>query len=187
MLLKWDLRSLRSAKQSVEETCSDPTITFTGSKRSRGITSIVCGGSDNSLIYGLGTDAMVYPYLTSTLEAHPGAFSSDPTSKGSGISFFCKLSTSACGRWLATGGGSGYAALFDISGKSDVVVDRRPVIVRTESSRPESEVTAVSWAMPDTIALCSEEVVSVWRADADQARACREDQKDSEWHWRWVE
>lgn len=187
VLLKWDLRSLRSAKQSVEETCSDPTITFTGSKRSRGITSIVCGGSDNSLIYGLCTDAMVYPYLTSTLEAHPGAFSSDPTSKGSGISFFCKLSTSACGRWLATGGGSGYAALFDISGKSDVVVDRRPVIVRTESSRPESEVTAVSWAMPDTIALCSEEVVSVWRADADQARACREDQKDSEWHWRWVE
>ncbi len=154
-MLKWDLRSVRSAKQSVEETYSDPTTTYTESKRPRGITSIVCGGTDDGLIYGLGTDAMVYPYLTSTLVAHPGAFSSAPSGGGSGLSFFCKLSTSPCGRWLGTGGDGACAALFDISGQSDVVVDRRPVVLRTESSRPSSEVTAISWATPDTVCLYS--------------------------------
>ncbi|KAG8830338.1 hypothetical protein FRC17_005024 [Serendipita sp. 399] len=200
ILLKWDLRA---AKAAMEETPVDPTVAYTKSRRPRGITSIALGSND-SLIYGLGVDGMVYPYLTSTLYAHPSAFhstgprkfteesesqsstSSPPiesqTQPRQSLSFECKLSTSPCGRWLATGGTCGNAYLYDISSMADLVVDRKPVTLKGHARN----VNAINWASSEMLVTCSgDHTVRVWRSDAEQARRCREE-SDAEWHWRWA-
>lgn len=87
-------------------------MTYTSSRRPRGITSIALGTND-SMIYGLGTDGMVHSYLTRTLQACPSLPS--PSSTVASLQFTYKLATSPCGRWLATGSADGRAYLYDIS------------------------------------------------------------------------
>jgi denticleless len=133
---------LRNCKTAAGITLEDPTTVFTGAKRPRGITSLALGMND-SIIYGLGSDASIYSYLTNSLQAWP-MFCSPPgqsTEPSSSASFFSKLSLSPCGRWLASGGRGGRTRLYDVSNK-DCFVQRAPITLYGQAQ----EVTGLNWA-----------------------------------------
>ncbi|KIM33428.1 hypothetical protein M408DRAFT_154265 [Serendipita vermifera MAFF 305830] len=180
LLLKWDLRSPRGAKQASEESVADPTVTSTRSQRSRGIASIALGTGD-SMIYGLATDGLVHPYLTRTLQAcAPLPIPATSSNGGRSLQFTSKLATSPCGRWLATGSADGVAYLYDVS--QHCAPSQEPVVLYGHSA----SVMGLAWADSDTLATSSYDLsLRVWRADAEQATRCRED-KDARWHWRWA-
>jgi len=143
ILLKWDLRSARDAKQAFEESFEDPTVAFTSSRRPRGITSIALGTND-STIYGLGTDGNVHSYLTKTLQACPSL--PRPSSTMALLQFACKLSTSPCGRWLATGSTDGRAYLYDVSSHHRAL-EQTPVALHGH----KEHVTGLNWANGEVV------------------------------------
>jgi denticleless len=143
ILLKWDLRSVREAKQAVEESFEDPSVAFTSSRRPRGITSIGLGTND-SMIYGLGTDGNVHSYLTKTLQACRSL--PPPSSNIGSLQFSCKLSTSPCGRWLATGSTNGRVYLRDISSHQSAF-DRAPIALHGHGEK----LTGPSWANGEVV------------------------------------
>lgn len=146
--MKWDCRSVKSVSSSYAETLEDPTVTFTQSKRTRGITSLAFG-PNAATIYGLGADAIPYTYLTHSLQAIPTSEPSNQATKtGTGsISLSSRLSASPCGRWLAASGTEGSTNLYEIPRHSGVI-DRDPVVVLRNQAR---EVTGLSWAGSDTV------------------------------------
>ncbi|PVG04198.1 WD40 repeat-like protein [Serendipita vermifera] len=182
LLCKWDLRMLRNCKTAAGVTIEDPTTIFTGAKRPRGITSLALGLND-SIIYGLGSDASIYSYLTNSLQAWPMFCSpSGPsTDTSSSASFFSKLSLSPCGRWLASGGRGGRTRLYDVSNK-DCFVQRAPVTLYGQAQ----EVTGLNWGNNGVLATCSDDkTVRIWRPNREQALRCRQD-SDASWHWKWA-
>lgn len=139
ILLKWDLRTVTSAKNAVDMS-DDPTIS-SESKRPRGITSIALGTND-SLVYGLGTDGTIRSYLTSTLQSRSQLQVALPQfNSSSSLPFYCKLAASPCGRWLASGGTDGKAYLYDVS-NGTAAYNQKPVVLKGQTQ----DVTGLSWA-----------------------------------------
>jgi WD40 repeat protein len=147
--MKWDCRSAKSVSLPYQESPEDPTTAFMQSKRARGITSLAFG-PNSSTIYGLGTDASPYTYLTHSLQAIPASHSSSSSTQhgtSSSISFLSTLSVSPCGRWLATSGTDSRANLYEIPHHSGVV-NREPVV---QLNNHAHELTGLSWAGSDTV------------------------------------
>lgn len=140
------MRSAKASKHALLETLEDPTLSLTEGKRSRGISSLALA-SDSKMIYGLGADGVIYPYLTETLQSHLPlrAPLTRPNPPSGTLSFYQKLKTSPCGRWLASGGSDGTAYLYDIgSGRFN---DDIPVVLRGH----ENDVTGLDWATSDVV------------------------------------
>src|SRR5882762_8856629 len=96
----------------------DPT-TLHGSRRPRGITSLVAGtGPTEGLFFGMGIDARIHTYAASTLlpisNSDTNVFSHESMQTPS---FWVRVAVSPCGRWLARGssGKTGTAFLYDVS------------------------------------------------------------------------
>lgn len=144
-MLKWDLRSVASAKNAVNMS-DDPTVT-PESKRPRGISSLALATND-SLIYGLGTDGKIRSYLTSTLQSRSQL--QTELAQFNSLPFYCKLSASPCGRWLASGGADGKAYLYDVS-NGTVACNQKPVMLKGQSR----DVTGLSWGSNTTVSVIS--------------------------------
>lgn len=118
-------------------------MVYTNSRRPRGITSIALGTND-SIIYGLGTDGIVHSYLTRTLQACPSLPSPSPTVAS--LQFTYKLATSPCGRWLATGSADGRAYLYDISSDQSAR-EQAPVALHGH----KEHVMGLNWANSEVV------------------------------------
>ena len=118
-------------------------MVYTSSRRPRGITSIALGTND-SMIYGLGTDGIVHSYLTRTLQASPSLPSPSPTVAS--LQFTYKLATSPCGRWLATGSADGRAYLYDISSDHNAR-EQAPVALHGH----KEHVMGLNWANSEVV------------------------------------
>jgi denticleless len=193
----WDLRlpSHKAPKRSPKKPSSkslyssavDPT-TFHGS-RCRGITSMSQGtGPSAGLLFALGADSRLYTYSYPTLspvrtETHPDLQTN---------SFYVRLATSPCGRWLASGSTSraGSLFLFDISNAGRVtasygVGDGEPISPAIRLRGQSGEIGAVDWAT-DMVASCADDgTVRVWRPDLEVYQNCIADSEGQKWEWFW--
>jgi denticleless len=122
-------------------------VAYTSSRRPRGITSIALGTND-SMIYGRGTDGIVHSYLTRTLQACPSLPS--PSSTVAALQFTYKLATSPCGRWLGTGSADGSAYLYDIS-NHHTAHEQTPVALHGH----KDHVMGLNWANSEVVRILS--------------------------------
>ncbi|KAJ3562649.1 hypothetical protein NP233_g9441 [Leucocoprinus birnbaumii] len=191
MLRFWDLRKPSQKSRSTKprlpavlySTVLDPT-TLHGSKRSRGITSLVQGtGPTSGLIFGLGYDSRIHTYSLPTLEAQPTGFSEETMQT---TSFYVGLALSPCGNWLACGASSPKSSsfLFEVTGAGKV--DGKPHIQRAVELRGQrGEMGAVDWA-DGSLATCADDgTVRVWRPDIEAYRHCTKNPADAQWDWYW--
>ncbi|KAF5364003.1 hypothetical protein D9756_000821 [Leucocoprinus leucothites] len=189
----WDLRKpatpqrSRSTKSKLPtvlySTTLDPT-TLNGSKRPRGITSLVQGfGPTSGLVFGLGHDSKIHTYSLPTLTAQPACFSEDSMQTSS---FYVGLSLSPCGNWLACGASNPRSSsfLFEVSGAGKVganVQAQRAVELRGQNG----EMGAVDWA-DNCLATCADDgTVRVWRPDVEAHRQCMDNPDEARWDWCW--
>jgi len=117
----WDLRvpltyttnKFSSKQKPTSSTTIDPT-TINGS-RPRGIISLTQGtGPTTGLLFALAADSRIHTYSTSPMlnpfSSHTYSHQNMQTN-----SFYVRVATSPCGRWLASGGAAaGSAFLYDI-------------------------------------------------------------------------
>lgn len=106
-------------------------------------------------------------------------------------SFYVRLSTSPCGRWLACGGAAaGSAFLYDVSNayrsaayptlSSPFEGHSRSVQIQGQTG----EVSALDWADSGTLATCADDgTVRVWRPDVEVWRQCIQNPEDCKWEW----
>ncbi|KAH9894342.1 WD40 repeat-like protein [Cubamyces lactineus] len=206
----WDLRlpsantrtrSKKTAKQHPKPlfTSADPTA-YGGARRGRGITTLAHGtGPTASLVFALGIDSRVHTYSLPSLDILSGCMSSatagadgvemnDPhafyDSRMKTSSFYVRMATSPCGRWLACGDAvDGKASLYDVTtaGRARSVSGMRAVELKGQTG----EVGAVDWA-DGVLATCADDgTVRVWRPDLDVSRQCRDDPEEMKWNWAW--
>ena len=76
-------------------------------------------------------------------------------------SFYVRASVSPCERWLATGGTSGSAFLFDVGANRDDKLVTEGVELRGQ----EGEVGAVDWASDSLVTCADDGTVRIWRPD----------------------
>ncbi|KAI0676942.1 WD40-repeat-containing domain protein [Trametes maxima] len=209
----WDVRlpsaskptkGKKTAKQQHPKplfTSADPT-TYGGSRRGRGITTLALGGGPTAaVVFALGIDSRVHSYHLPSLTALSGhtlsttnaaaANPDDPhafsDSRMKTNSFYVRMATSPCGRWLATGGvAQGRVYLYDVSAaaRADAAgrVGRGAAV---ELRGQTGEVGAVDWA-ENMLATCADDgTVRVWRPDVDVISRCRSDPEEMRWHWTW--
>lgn len=186
----WDLRlPLTSTNKysckpkPTNSTATDPT-TLNGS-RPRGIMSLTQGtGPTAGLLFALAADSRIYTYATSStlnpLSSHTFSHKNMQTH-----SFYVRIATSPCGRWLVSGGaGAGSAFLYDIgnaSSMSQYEGHSSGVQLRGQTG----EVAAVDWA-DGMLATCADDgTVRVWRPDGDVKRRCAKDPEELKWEYAW--
>ncbi|KAI9001274.1 WD40 repeat-like protein [Trametes punicea] len=197
-------RSKKTANQQPKPVVtSNDATTYAGSRRGRGITTLALGsGPTAALVFALGIDSRVHTYalpsLTplsghtscaslrgdSDLVEDPRAFW-DPRMKTT--SFYVRMATSPCGRWLATGGvADGKAYLYDISAAGRARdIGRAGWGCGVELKGQTGEVGAVDWA-DGMLATCADDgTVRVWRPDVEVSRRCRDDPDEMRWDWAW--
>ncbi|KAG0705406.1 WD40-repeat-containing domain protein [Suillus ampliporus] len=193
----WDLRlpSDKALKRSPKKpsfkplfsSAVDPT-TFHGA-RCRGITSMSQGsGPSAGLLFALGADSRLYTYSYPTLtplrtETHRNLQTN---------SFYVRLATSPCGRWLASGSTSraGSLFLFDISNAGRIAESYgmgadEPVSPALRFPAQAGEIGAVDWAR-DMVASCADDgTVRIWRPDLDMYQNCVANSEERKWEWLW--
>ncbi|KAL5530610.1 hypothetical protein ACEPAF_6868 [Sanghuangporus sanghuang] len=206
ILRKWDLRlpvsspkntpKKRAAVGPVESSAEDLTtvtyegeyagLTSTPTRRARGINSLALGsGPSAGRIFALSKDSRVHTYNVSGAAGIPlGVQQADQAYTHRHMianSFYVRTSVSPCGRWMATGGVSGSAFLFDVgAGSTDKLVTEG-----IELRGQEGEVGAVDWAY-DALATCADDgTVRVWRPDTETFNECKENPEDAKWDWSW--
>ncbi|KLO12843.1 WD40 repeat-like protein [Schizopora paradoxa] len=202
ILRKWDIRCLptsprkRTKKSTgmlpIDEAVDDLTktqhssfdVALTSSpRRSRGITSLALGcGPTAGKIFALANDSRVHTYNPrgaadlplSVQQTNDLLYSHRHMSTNS---FYVKIGTSPCGRWLASGSSHGSAFLFDVgSGEG------RGVELRGQ----EGEVGALDWA-DGALATCADDgTVRVWRPDLDRYRECVDNAEEEQHAWSWA-
>lgn len=154
-----------------------------GSRRPRGIISLTTGsGPTAGLIFGLGVDSRVHTYNVPSLSVQSAAYTHESMQTNS---FYVGLTTSPCGRWLASGGtGSrGSNFLFDVTNAA--LAGRAPAQQGIELRGQVGEVGAVDWAQ-DVLASCADDgTVRVWRPDIETYGECQESPEDKKWDWSW--
>jgi len=182
MLRLWDLRQAtpaskakkspkkRAAIQPAAMSSFDPT-TVEGSRRARGLASIVSGtGPTYGLLFGLGVDSRVHTYAASTLlPLSPKGTFKHPNMNTN--SFWVRLAISPDGRSIVSGSsvtGKGASAfLFDVS---QTVMATPSILSDTagvELHGQKGEVGGVDWAQ-DMLATCTDDgTVRVWRFDPE--------------------
>ncbi|KAH7916159.1 WD40-repeat-containing domain protein [Hygrophoropsis aurantiaca] len=199
ILHSWDVRawSMQNS-QSPKKTKSgpipqyssslDPT-TLNGSRRPRGITSLTNGsGPTAGLLFALGADSHLHTYSQSLMhlasDTHPNMHTN---------SFYVRLATSPCGRWLASGsaGKSGTFFMCDISNAGRISASPRatgfsePTSKIVEFRGQTSEIGAVDWAA-EMVATCADDgTVRVWRPNVEVYRQCVSDPEEQGWQWSW--
>ncbi|KAG1753781.1 WD40-repeat-containing domain protein [Suillus paluster] len=193
----WDLRlpsdkpSKRSPKKPsfkpLFSSTIDPT-TFHGA-RCRGITSMSQGsGPSAGLLFALGADSRLYTYSYPTLtphrtETHPNLQTN---------SFYVRLATSPCGRWLASGSTSraGSLFLFDINNAGRIAASYgmgadEPVSPAVRFRGQASEIGAIDWAR-NMVASCADDgTVRIWRPDLEVYQNCVANPEEQKWEWLW--
>ncbi|OJT10518.1 Denticleless protein -like protein [Trametes pubescens] len=206
----WDVRlpssntrpkTKKAAKQLPKPLFSstDPT-TYAGARRGRGITTLALGaGPTAALVFALGIDSRVHTYTLPSLAPLSGHMDSasalgildDPHAyadeRMKTNSFYVRMATSPCGRWLATGGAAeGRAYLYDISAAGRAGGrGRSGQGAGVELRGQTGEVGAVDWA-DGVLATCADDgTVRTWRPDVDVSRRCREDPREMAWEWAW--
>ena len=171
----------------------DPT-TVDGSRRPRGIASLVAGaGPSAGLLFGLGTDSRIHTYMASALLALPSTeMTSFAHPSMQTNSFYVRLALSPNGRWLLSGSASrtGSAFLFDVScaGRTHPIVSGSRSIPSqgVEIKGQTGEVGAVDWA-EGMFATCADDgTVRIWRDDRDIARMCEANADNAKWDWAWA-
>ncbi|KAI0650098.1 WD40 repeat-like protein [Trametes meyenii] len=207
----WDVRLPSADKPTKKKTTKqqrpkplftslDPT-TYGGSRRGRGITTLALGGGPAAaVVFALGIDSRVHSYHLPSLAAlsghalstsndaanpdDPHAFS-DPRMKTN--SFYVRMATSPCGRWLATGGvAQGQAYLYDVSAAARAdAAGRVGWGAGVQLKGQTGEVGALDWA-EGMLATCADDgTVRIWRPDVDVISRCRSDPEEMKWHWTW--
>ncbi|KAG1718237.1 WD40-repeat-containing domain protein [Suillus occidentalis] len=193
----WDLRlpSDKSSKRSPKKPSYKPLFSSTmdpttfHSARCRGITSMSRGsGPSAGLLFALGADSRLYIYSYPTLtpvrtESHPSLQTN---------SFYVRLATSPCGRWLASGSTSraGSLFLFDISNAGRVAPSYgkradEPISPTVRFSGQSGEIGAVDWAR-DMVASCADDgTVRIWRPDLEVYQNCISNSEEQKWDWFW--
>jgi len=145
-------------------------------------------GPSAGLLFALGADSRLYIYSYPTLsplrtETHPNLQTN---------SFYVRLATSPCGRWLASGSTSraGSLFLFDISNAGrvatlyDVDADE-PVSPAVRLGGQAGESGAVDWAT-DMVASCADDgTVRIWRPDLEVYQNCVSNSEEQKWEWLW--
>ncbi|KAL5527271.1 hypothetical protein ACEPAG_6062 [Sanghuangporus baumii] len=206
ILRKWDLRlpvsspknapKKPAAVKPVESSAEDLTtvtyegeyagLTSTPTRRARGVISLALGsGPSASRIFALSNDSRVHTYNVSGAAGIPlGVQQADQAYTHRHMianSFYVRTSVSPCGRWMATGGVSGSAFLFDIgAGNTDKLVTEG-----IELRGQEGEVGAVDWAY-DALATCADDgTVRIWRPDTETFNKCIENPEEAKWDWSW--
>lgn len=180
----------------------DPT-TYNGTRRARGITSLVQGsGPSRGLLFALANDSQVHTYDLASLAPLSGNADDsriDPWSYAyenmRTNSFYVRAALSPCGRWLASGGAAnGSVFLFDAGcgGKERSAMarcrsggmDRRFQGVELHGQR--GEVGAVDWA-EGMLATCADDgTVRIWRPDMETSRRCQSEPEEMSWSWSWA-
>ncbi|KAF9247018.1 WD40-repeat-containing domain protein [Melanogaster broomeanus] len=136
---------------------NDPT-TFNGSRRPRGISSLCPGsGPTSSLLFALGADSRLHTYSSPMLipletDTHPNLRTS----------FYVRLASSPCGRWLASGcsGKNGSLFLFDVSNAARLSASPYPKCsAESPSAAVElrgqmGDIGAVDWANDMVVNMC---------------------------------
>ncbi|KAI9067644.1 WD40 repeat-like protein [Trametes sanguinea] len=216
ILKLWDVRlpssNTRSkAKKATKQrpvplfTSSDPT-TYGGTRRARGITTLALGtGPTAALVFGLGSDSRVHTYALPSLTPLSGHSTSTPPTGNADAdaaedphafshlrmkttSFYVRMATSPCGRWLAAGGiAEGRAYLYDVATAGRARDAGRgwwgPGV---ELRGHTGEVGAMDWA-DGMLATCGDDgTVRVWRPDLDVSRQCEADPEEMKWSWAWA-
>lgn len=192
ILNMWDLRQPKVSatgkrtKKSppMAPACTSPTdpTMLHGARRARGLMALCAGsGPTSSLLFALGADNYIHAYDSSSLThvesiTHPNMLSS----------FYVRLATSPCGRWLASGctAKNGSLFLYDVSnvGRLSSAV---PPTTAVELRGQTGEVGAVDWAT-DMIASCADDrTVRVWRPDLDAYQDCIAHPEERAWEWSW--
>lgn len=161
----------------------DPTTT-NGSKRPRGIISLVQGsGPTSGLVFGLGHDSKIHTYSLPALTAQPTGLSEETMHTSS---FYVGLALSPCGSWLACGANNPRSSnfLFEVSGTGRLGTSnhgQRAVQLHGQGG----EMGAVDWA-DGCLATCADDgTVRVWRPDIEAYRQCMENLDEAQWDWCW--
>lgn len=191
ILNMWDLRLPvpKDSKGQTRSPCasspSDAT-TMNGSCRPRGISSLCAGsGPTSGLLFALGADSRLYNYSSPSLipleaETHPNLRTS----------FYVRLASSPCGRWLVSGcsGKNSSSFLIDVSNAARLSTSpysRQPLAAAVELRGQAGEVGAVDWAH-EMVATCADDgTVRVWRPDYDVYQKCLSDSDAERWNWSW--
>lgn len=186
----WDLRAPLARKQPpaklkcTDETSIDPTI-FNGS-RPRGIVSVAQGtGPTAGLLFALAADSRIHPYSAhSSLDPFTSQVYEHGNMKTN--SFYVRVATSPCGRWLASGAtAAGSVFLYDISNTYRGALDASPPVKGVQLTGQTGEVAALDWA-DGVLATCADDgTVRVWRADEETYSRCQKDPDESKWEWAW--
>lgn len=152
-------------------------------RRSRGITSLALGcGPTAGKIFALSNDSRVHTYNPRGAAGLPldvPQLNDLPYSHRhmSTNSFYVRIGTSPCGRWLASGGVNGSAFLFDVGAGDGSGVELRG---------QEGEVGALDWAK-GALATCADDgTVRVWRPDLERYRTCCDNAEEEQHSWSWA-
>ena len=98
-------------------------------------------------------------------------------------SFYVRLAVSPCGRWLACGGASGSAFLFDVGVGSGLQRNEGAQRMGVELKGQDGEVGSVDWA-DGTLATCADDgTVRVWRTDLEGSEIYRADPEGAGFGW----
>ncbi|KZP12082.1 WD40 repeat-like protein [Athelia psychrophila] len=188
ILRLWDLRAPLARKQPpanlkyTNATSIDPT-TFNGS-RPRGIVSVSQGtGPTAGLLFALAADSRIHPYSAhASLDPFTSQIYEHENMKTN--SFYVRVATSPCGRWLASGAAAaGSVFLYDISNAARAARDTSPPARGVQLAGQTGEVAALDWA-DGMLATCADDgTVRVWRADEEVYSRCRKDPEESKWEW----
>ncbi|KAF7301494.1 Small monomeric GTPase [Mycena indigotica] len=156
----WDLRTTKKVKEPacVLFSPQDATLQTTSSRRPRGIISLAQGcGPSVGLIFALAADARIYTFDRDSLTAYGHTY----THTNLRTNFYVGLSTSPCGRWLASGGagipGSGF--MFDVSNATRGQIAEPGVELKGYTG----ECGGVDWADGMLATAWDDGVVRVWR------------------------
>ncbi|KAH9843990.1 WD40-repeat-containing domain protein, partial [Rhodofomes roseus] len=200
VLRQWDLRLPTSKKTAKSKavprpvlTSADPT-TFQGSRRARGITTLIPGtGPSAGHLFALGTDSRIHTFALPSLEPLSGYLSPDHADPFAYThmqmqtnSFYTHAALSPCGQWLASGSTAyGQVFLFDV-GRSSTGWASRELAQAVMLRGQKGEVGALDWA-EGMLATCADDAtVRVWRPDVGVHRHCLRDSEEMRWHWSWA-
>lgn len=186
----WDLRlPVPDKPQPRMSPCAsspDDATTINGSCRPRGISSLCAGtGPTSGLLFALGADSCLYTYSSPSLMPLEAQTHSNLRS-----SFYVRLASSPCGRWLASGcsGRNGSSFLFDVSNAARLSASsysRQSLTAAIELRGQTGEVGAVDWAH-EMLATCADDgTVRVWRPNYDVYQKCLSDPDAERWNWSW--
>lgn len=185
-------------KSSLVSHSSSIDATTIGSRRARGLLSVVRGtGPTSGVLFALSVDSRIHTYDLNTLTPLGGARGRSYQHPEMKINtFYVGMALSSCGRWIASGSNSPTAStgssgssggrifLFDVSRAASPFGNSYPeegVQIKLGSG----EVGSVDWG-DGMLATCVDDgTVRVWRPDVERHGQCIDDPENMKWDWSW--